>query len=76
MQLFEPERRLSWTGTALTAKAVHVWELKPEAGNQTLVTVMESMDGPFMAKIYPSGKLAAADTEWLAALKQAAEKAA
>ena len=75
MQLFEPERRLSWAGTALTAKAVHVWELKPESGNQILLTMKESMDGPWMAKIYPSQKLAEADTEWLAGLKRAAEEA-
>jgi hypothetical protein len=73
VQLFEPEHRLSWTGTALTAKAVHVWELKPEPGNQTLLTMKESMDGPWMAKIYPSKELAEVDTEWLTALKRAAE---
>ena len=27
------------------------------------------MDGPWMAAIYPSQRLAAADNEWLAALK-------
>ncbi len=74
VQLFDPERRLSWTGTAFTAKAVHVWELKPEPGNQTLLTVKESMDGPLMAQIYSSQKLTKADTEWLVALKRAAEQ--
>ena len=73
VQLFDPERRLSWTGTALAAKAVHVWGLKPESGNRTLLIVKESMDGPFIEKIYPSQKLAESDTEWLMALKQAAE---
>jgi uncharacterized protein YndB with AHSA1/START domain len=74
VQLCEPEHRLSWTGTALTAKAIHVWELEPKPGNQTLVTVKESMDGPWMAQIYSSQKLASAGSEWLAALKQAAEQ--
>jgi uncharacterized protein YndB with AHSA1/START domain len=74
VQLFEPERRLSWTGTAMTAKAVHVWELKPESGNQTLLTMKESMDGPLMAKLYSSQKLGEAGNEWLLALKQAAEQ--
>jgi uncharacterized protein YndB with AHSA1/START domain len=73
VQLFDPESRLGWTGTALTAKAVHIWELKPLSGNATLVKVRESMDGPFMAKLYPSEKLAEADRAWLAALKRAAE---
>jgi uncharacterized protein YndB with AHSA1/START domain len=74
VQLFEPERRLGWTGKAMTAHAVHIWELKPEAPNRTLVTMKESMDGPFMAKLFPSQKLAAADNEWLLALKRAAEQ--
>jgi len=74
VQLFEPEHRLSWTGTAMTAKAVHVWELKPEPGNRTLVTMKESMDGPLMAKIYSSKELSEAGNEWLLALKQAAEQ--
>ena len=73
VQLCEPERRLSWTGTALTAKAVHVWELKPKPGNRTLLTVKESMDGPWMAKIFPPQKLTEADNEWLTAIKRAAE---
>jgi len=74
VQLFEPQQRLAWTGTAMTAKAVHVWQLKALPGNRTLVTVDESMDGPWMAKMYPSEKLAASDEEWLQALKHAAEK--
>ena len=73
VQLFDPEHRLAWTGTALTAKAIHVWELTLEPGNQTLVSMKESMDGPLMAAIYPSQKLAASDTEWLTVLKRAAE---
>jgi uncharacterized protein YndB with AHSA1/START domain len=74
VQLFEAERRLSWTGTAMTAKAVHVWELKPEPGDRTMVTIKESMDGPLMAKFYSSQELYKADNEWLVALKRAAEQ--
>jgi hypothetical protein len=74
VQLFEPERRRRWTGTAMTAKAVHVWELKPESGNQTLLTMKESMDGPLMAKLYSSQALGEAGNEWLLALKRAAEQ--
>jgi uncharacterized protein YndB with AHSA1/START domain len=73
VQLFEPERRLGWTGTAMTAKAAHVWELKPVGDGQTLVTMKESMDGPLMARLYSSQKLADAGSQWLAALKRAAE---
>ena len=74
VQLFEPECRLSWTGTALTARAVHLWVLESKSGNQTLLSVKESMDGLWIAKIYPSQKLTEADTEWLAALKGEAER--
>jgi len=74
VQVFEPERRVSWTGTAMTAKAIHVWELKPEPGNKTLVTMKESMDGPLMAKLYSSQELGEAGSEWLLALKRTAER--
>ncbi|HLK33469.1 MAG TPA: SRPBCC family protein [Terriglobales bacterium] len=73
VQLFDPERRLAWTGTALTAKAIHVWQLKLEPGNRTLVTVEESMDGLLMAQIFPSNQLAESEKEWALALKRAAE---
>lgn len=74
VQLFEPNHRLSWTGTAFTAKAVHVWELARLPNGGTNVTVNESMDGPLMKTIFPSAKLAEADKDWLASLKQAAER--
>ena len=75
VHLCEPERRLSWTGTALTATAVHVWELVPEADGRTLVKVSESMDGPLMARLYPSEKLRETDLAWLMDLKREAEGA-
>lgn len=74
VHLFEPQRRLSWTGTAFPARAVHVWELEPTPGGGTLVTVDESMEGPLLNWLYPSAKLADADADWLAALKRAAEQ--
>jgi uncharacterized protein YndB with AHSA1/START domain len=74
VQFFDPELRLAWTGTALTAKAVHVWELVPEPFAHTLVKVKESMDGAWMAAIYPSKKLAGTAEEWLVSLKRAAER--
>ena len=73
VQLFEPERRLGWSGTAWTAEAVHLWELQPQPGNQTLLIMKESLGGPWMSKLFPSQQLAEADIEWLAALKWAAE---
>jgi len=74
VHLFEPEHRLSWTGTAFPARAVHVWMLEPTPGGGTLVTVDESMEGPLLTWLYPSAKLEDADADWLAALKRAAEQ--
>jgi hypothetical protein len=74
VHLLEPDRRLSWTGTAFSARAIHVWELKATPDGGTLVTVKESMNGPLMKLLYSSDKLAASETDWLTALKQAAEK--
>jgi hypothetical protein len=34
----------------------------------------ESMDGPLMAKLYPSQKLTEAGNQWLVALKRTAEE--
>ena len=65
VQLFDPERRLGWTGTAFTAKAIHIWELRPAGEGQTSVTVKESMDGPLMKHLFPSRKLVQTDTDWL-----------
>lgn len=73
VQLFEPERRLAWTGTAFTARAVHLWELTPSGNNQTDVTVKESMSGFLIKQLFPSSKLMESDKEWLTALKRAAE---
>jgi uncharacterized protein YndB with AHSA1/START domain len=73
VRLYESEHRLGWTGTAFTAKAIHLWELQRESDGRTLVVLCESMDGPFMATLYPSAQLMAADQIWLVALKRAAE---
>lgn len=72
VQLFVPETRLCWTGAAWTAKAIHLWQLKPR-GRSTVVAIDESLDGPWMARFYSSRQLAEADAAWLLALKQAAE---
>lgn len=74
VQLFAPDRRLSWTGTAMSAKAIHVWNLTPKPNGATEVTVDESLDGLMMSALYSSEKLVEADKEWLLSLKQAAEK--
>jgi uncharacterized protein YndB with AHSA1/START domain len=75
VQLFEPETRLAWTGSAMSAKAIHVWQLQEVAGNRTRVLMTESMDGPLMSRLFPQDKLSAASMQWLVALKNAAELA-
>ena len=74
VQLFEPERRLGWTGTAYTAKAIHQWELAAAPAGHTLVTVDESMDGPLMATLFSSQELQESGQAWLASMKSEAEK--
>ena len=75
VQLFEPETWLAWTVSAMSAKAIHVWQLQEVAGDRTRVLMKESMDGPLMSRLFPQDKLSAAGMEWLVALKRAAEPA-
>ena len=74
VQRFQPERSLGWTGHLWTAKAIHQWVLTPERPDRTLVTVEESMDGPWIARLYSSRELTEAAMKRLLALKQAAEQ--
>ncbi len=73
VQLAETDHRLAWTGTALSAKAIHVWELDEGPGGQTLVRVQESLEGPLINHFMSSTELANTDMQWLVALKTAAE---
>jgi len=73
-QLVEPQSRLAWTGTAMSAKAIHVWQLQPIPGDRTLVTMKESMDGPLISRLFPPDRLKEAGQQWLIALKAAAEQ--
>lgn len=73
VQLFEPQTRLAWTGSAMSAKAIHVWQLQEVPGDRTRVLMKESMDGPLMSRLFPQDKLNDAGMQWLVALKHAAE---
>lgn len=73
VQLFEPQTRLAWTGSAMSAKAIHVWQLQEVASDRTRVLMKESMDGPLISRLFPQDKLSAAGMQWLVALKNAAE---
>jgi len=73
VQLFEPQTRLAWTGSAMSAKAIHVWQLQEVANDRTRVLMKESMDGPLISRLFPQDKLSAAGMQWLVALKNAAE---
>lgn len=44
IRVWEPDRKMSWTGTALGTRANHSWLLEPQMGG-TLVTAEESMEG-------------------------------
>lgn len=72
--LVQPYEQFAWTGTAMGAKAIHVWKLERLANDQTLVRTNESMEGFMITVFYSSKKLEAGDKLWLDRLKHAAEK--
>jgi uncharacterized protein YndB with AHSA1/START domain len=74
LALVHPMTQFVWTGKALGAKAIHVWNLQAAPDGGTLVKTVESMDG-FMLKIfYSSSDLAKSHAMWLDALKRKAEQ--
>lgn len=73
-QLVEPQTRLAWTGTAMSAKAIHVWQLQSIPGDRTRVSMAESMDGPLISRLFPPDRLKEAGQQWLIALKKAVEE--
>lgn len=74
LALVEPERRISWTGTAMGAHAVHVWTLEATPDGGTLVKTMESMDGFLLKRFYSSEELEESLKVWVGALKKKAEE--
>jgi uncharacterized protein YndB with AHSA1/START domain len=74
LALVEPNQRLAWTGSAMGAHAIHVWNLERLPGGGTRVKVDESMSGLLLTLFYSSKDLEAADQLWLDRLKQQSEK--
>ncbi|MCA9631681.1 MAG: SRPBCC family protein [Myxococcales bacterium] len=71
----EPERELSWRGSSLGVRALHVWRLRPAASG-TALEVEESMEG-FPARLFRrtlQRTLDAALRSGLAAVKAEAER--
>ena len=74
LALVKPGEELAWTGTALHATAIHVWQLRAAPSGGTLVSTKESMQG-FMLKLFYSSKdLEKTQKAWLDALKREAER--
>jgi uncharacterized protein YndB with AHSA1/START domain len=71
----ERPRLAGWSGKALGARAVHVWQLEPTAGG-TRVTTEESMSGPVPRLFAGSMKrmLEKSLDAWLAEMSGAAER--
>jgi len=67
----ESPELLTWTGTALGIKAIHVWKLE-ESDGQTIVSTEESVEG-FRTLLYNHQKLHSTLLNWLARLKQRVE---
>lgn len=72
--VLDPDREVTWTGSATGARAVHRHLLDPVAGNGTRLRSEESLSGPMLALFFPSRKLHAALVFWLDAIKAAAEE--
>jgi hypothetical protein len=72
--LFEPYRRLAWTGTAFWLTAIHVWKLQPLPDGRTLVIEKESMSGFLISALFSSKSLEESAKQWLEDLKRAAEQ--
>ncbi|MGI8331564.1 SRPBCC family protein [Actinomadura scrupuli] len=70
----EPERELSWTGTAMGGvKAIDRLLLSGTAEGRTRVTIEESMSGPLLTLFYSTGRLRRGHVDVLRMLKTAAE---
>jgi hypothetical protein len=72
--LVDPYKEIAWTGTAMTATAVHVWKLEQLPGNKTVVKTEESMSGFLLTFFYSSKELQSIDQTWLDRLKLEAER--
>jgi hypothetical protein len=73
LALFEPRRRLAWTGRLFVFHAIHIWILTSLPNGQTLIQTRESMSGWPIGLFYSSGNLLSTDHQWLADLKKKAE---
>jgi len=74
LALVKPGEELAWSGKALHATAIHVWQLRPGPNGGTVVSTRESMSG-FMLKVFYSSKdLEKSQKAWLDALKREAER--
>jgi uncharacterized protein YndB with AHSA1/START domain len=76
LQNIEPERHISWTGTALGIHAIHTWTLMPTAVGVTVKTA-ESFNG-WPARLFSRALQKTLDStlqKWLRDLKRAAEAA-
>lgn len=71
--LFEPMRRMAWTGHLLIFHAIHVWTVEPLPDGETSVMTNESLAGWPITLLYSSQDLREADRRWLAFLKDKAE---
>ena len=69
----DPERELTWTGTALGAKVVHRHVLRPAPDGSTEFFTEESMAGPFLVLVFNRAKLHDALARWASAIAVAAE---
>ena len=70
----EKPNTLTWTGSVLWIKAIHVWQLREIDRRKTKVTVKESLQGFFVTRFMDKQKLHKALELWLNLLKIQAER--
>ncbi|WP_421868875.1 SRPBCC family protein [Marinoscillum sp.] len=72
IQQIKEKELISWTGTAMGIKAIHIWKFEAD-GDQTIVTTEESMQG-FLTLFFSHQRLHSSLVNWLDQLRQKAEE--
>ena len=78
LEVVDPPRELTWTGTTMGIRAVHTFVLEPAEDGGTAVRSAESWRGPLASLLRGSSRrtLASGLARWLELLKAEAERRA
>ena len=73
IELIQAPTGITWTGSAMGLKAIHVWNITAQPDGRVLVRTAESMRGFPSSLFYSSSDLQKANSGWLKALKERSE---